>query len=296
MDTAAVVALLGITAAISWGVSDFFAAKSAKSIGPILAANLVNISGAVIFLIIYVLFLRSNVTITQAGFLYAAVGGTIFSVGASAFFVGLDAGPVSIVSPLTSMYPLATTALALLVFQAQLMSREIVGIILTILGIMAASGLLTLEKSKRRITRGPAFALIAALTWGIGFALFAQAVKRLGWQTALLIDSVFVSTAMLALTPFIKGKEVITLYSIKDGLRNKFVLSASIIQLVGVLTLSVGISRSTATGGAIVTAISACYPILTIFLALKHFHEKVRLIPLTGAFVGVIGVIVLALG
>lgn len=48
--------------------------------------------------------------------------------------------------------------------------------------------------------------------------------------------------------------------------------------------------------GAVVTAISAWDPILTIFLALKYFDERVKILPLAGAFVGIIGVVVLSLG
>lgn len=296
MNASVLVGLLGITAAVSWGISDFFAAKSAKSIGAILASALVNIVGALTFIIVYILFLHPQVNLTWSGFSYAAASGIFLSFGAASFFVGLEAGPVSIVSPLTSTYPLITTILALLVFHAHLSSVEIVGIVLTMLGITAASGLLTAKGSKHSITKGPAFALLTALMWGIGFALLAQAIKRINWQPTSFIEFVSVSITFLLLIPFVKGKEVVSKETIVRGIKNQFVIGASIIQLLGVIALDIGISKSTASGGAVITAISACYPVLTIFLALKHFGEKVKLIPICGAFIGIAGVVILSLG
>jgi drug/metabolite transporter (DMT)-like permease len=170
------------------------------------------------------------------------------------------------------------------------------GILLVVLGIIAASGLLTLKKSKRKISRGPAFALFAALVWGIGFALLAQAIKSGDWQIVSVVEFSFVTITLLVLIPFIKGTEVISLETVKQGFLSKFVLGASLIQLLGVVALNLGISKSTASGGAVITAISACYPILTIFLALKHFEEEVKVVPLLGAFVGIFGVVILSFG
>ena len=65
--------------------------------------------------------------------------------------------------------------------------------------------------------------------------------------------------------------------------------------IVGAVTLNVGLAKSVASGGAIVTALSACYPVLTMFLALKNLIDERRLLPLTGAVLGVVGVVILAL-
>ena len=296
MNAATIVALLGITAALAYGVADFFAAKSAKSVGPVLSAALVSIFSALLFAIIFVIFFRSHTHLTTAGFWYAAASGTVLSFSVALFYIGLAAGPVSIVSPLSSMYPLVTTAVALVVFHARLSTREIIGVILTVFGIAAAAGLLNLKRSNYRLAKGPVFALFTALAFGIGYAFLAQSIKRIDWQLASLVDYGFAAIAFLVFIPIIKGKEVISPRAIKRGLKNKFILVTSVVQLAGIASLEIGISRSTVTGGAVVTAISASYPIITIFLAVKHFDEKARLIPLAGAFIGVAGIIVLSLG
>jgi transporter family protein len=296
LSTNILVAVLGVTVAISWGVADFFAAKATKKVGSILAVMLVTVIAALVYGIVYALLLRSHHSLSLTGLAYTAVSGIFIALGGIALFIGFEAGPVSIVSPLTSMYPLMTTLFALVIFHASLTAKDLIGIVLIVIGVMVASGLLAARIMKRGIGKGPVFALLAAVTWGVGFTLLAQAVKRGDWQLVTAVQYVFGALTVVAVVPFIKGEEVISLKTIGKGLSNKFVLGAGIVEIFGYIALSVGISKSTASSGAIVTAISACYPLLTIFLALKHFDEEAKLVPLLGAFVGIAGVVMLSLG
>jgi drug/metabolite transporter (DMT)-like permease len=296
MHTPLLVIVLGISAATLWGFSDFLCAKSAKSMSPVLAASLVNTVGALAFAVVYGLFLRRHSNVDWIGFGYAATSGIFLALGQAFFFIGLEAGPVSIVDPLTSMYPLATTLLAVLLFHAHISFAAMVGVLLVVVGTIAASDLLPTQKAKRRgLTRGPTFALLSALAWGVGFALLGQAIRRMDWQSVSLIQLSFVAVSLLAALPFIGGREPLTRETIARRVKSTFVVGAGIFQLAGVMALNIGMARSAASGGAIVTAISACYPILTVFLAVKHFRERVRVMRLLGALGGVLGVVVLAL-
>jgi len=296
LSTNILVALLGITVAISWGIADFFGAKAAKKVGSILAVMLVTVIAALIYSVVYAVALRSHHSLSLIGLVYAVTAGIFIALGGIALFVGFEAGPVSIVSPLTSMYPLMTTLFALVIFHASLTAKDLIGIVLIVIGVMVASGLLAARTTKQGIGKGPAFALLAAVTWGVGFTLLAQAVKHGDWQLVTAVQYVFGALTVVTAVPFIKGEEVISLKTVRKGLSNKFVLGTGVIDIFGYVALSIGISKSTASSGAIVTAISACYPILTIFLALKHFNEEAKLVPLLGAFVGIAGVVMLSLG
>lgn len=292
-DTA-IILIGGLGAAISWGISGYFAAHSAKKIGPTLAAAVVNILGALLFVLIYLGFMRGSFNLELVGVLYSVLSGIILSIGAVAFFRGLEKGPVSIVSPLTSLYPLATTVIAVTIFGAKLSLIQTLGILLIIGGVLVASGLLGVKKPERKIASGPRYGLLAALFWGIGYSLLAQGISRIGWETASVIEFVFVAITFLILTPLIKGNEVINKTQISAAFKNKFVIGASVIQLIGVMALNYGLSKESSSG-AVVTALSACYPIITVFLALKHMKEQTAIIPLVGAFVGIVGVIILIL-
>jgi uncharacterized membrane protein len=295
MDGTQLAILFGLSAAILWGVSDFFAAKASKAVGPVASAFLVNLIGATAFTLVYLLFLHPPFEVTTRGLWYVTTASLAISFGAVAFFKCLKAGPVSIVSPLSGAYPLVTTLMALVVFQADLSLRQVGGILLVVTGVALASEIIGARLQTKRIGSGPAWAFATALGWGVGFSLLAQAIGEMGWEIATLFELILCVLAIGIALPFIKGSEKISLRSLQAGGMNKFIISAALIQVSGALALNFGLANDAASG-AIVTALSACYPVLTVFLALSHFKEQVKLIPLSGGFVTVAGAIILSIG
>jgi drug/metabolite transporter (DMT)-like permease len=138
------------------------------------------------------------------------------------------------------------------------------------------------------------FALGSALLLGVGFAIFAQAAQRLAWPSVTLIEYLAVNVVVVAIAPILGQKEHTTWHAVARGLRNRFVYGVAVLWMIGFLALNFAIAHSTSSGGAVATAVSACYPIITVFLALKHFDEKTELVPLLGAFVGIAGVVLLS--
>jgi uncharacterized membrane protein len=295
MDGTTLAILFGMTAAVFWGVSDFFAARASKTIGPMVSAFFVNVIGALAFTLVYVLFLHPPFEVTTRGLVYVLVGDLAISFGAIAFFKCLKEGPVSIVSPLSGSYPLVTTAIALVVFNAHLHAMQVLGIILVVIGVTLASEVIGAKRRIQKIGSGPAWALTTAVGWGIGFALLSQAIGEMGWQVATLIELVFSAITIGALLPFIKGDEDISLKALKKSGKNKFIIAAGLIQVSGALALNLGLANESASG-AIVTALSGCYPVLTVFLALSHFKEQVKVLPLAGGFVSIVGAIIISVG
>jgi transporter family protein len=288
------VTLFALLAAICWGVGDFFGAMASKTIGPVLSLLAISILELPIFILFYILS-NSHWAFNGFGILFACAGGFTFTLAGILFFKGLNKGPVSLVSPIASMYPLITTLSAIFIFNSQLSTLEFVGIILILLGILAASGLLKVNRSERKLTEGAWLAIVTAILWGLAYSLFAQSIKRIGWQNSNLIEISVVTLSMLVLVPFVKGNEVISILNTRRALYNKNVALSTVIGLVGIISVTVAISKSTNNGGAVATAISSCYPIITIVLALNHFKEKVKPIALVGAFIGITGVVLLSL-
>jgi len=238
--------------------------------------------------------MRPSVELTSSGLSFGIVSGVLVAFGAVGLFKGLAAGPVSLVSPISAAYPLVTTIVALLVFNAQLSLRQLFGIALVMTGILLAAELIGLGRVNRKIGVGPAWAFLSVLSWGVGFALLAQAISSLGWQAATFLELASLTITFVILLPFIKGREKISLSLLRRMSLNKFILSAALIQLIGVFAINLGMAYET-TSGAVIVAISACYPVLTIFLALRHFKEEVKYIPLLGAFISIAGVVILSL-
>jgi transporter family protein len=281
-------------AAISWGFGDFLAAKAAKTVGVITTALYTNVLGAILYATVYLLFLDPSGTPWSSGGAFAAVGGCVITLAFYVFCKALVAGPVSAVVPISASYPLFTTVIALLIFGAVLSGLQAFAIAIIVIGVMAISGLFTLSKSERRIRRGPALGLLSALLFGIGFSLAAQAVERIGWQTATLVQTVSASLFFMAAAPLLQGNERV-FRNFNQKITNRWVVLQSVAGLAGLVAINIAF-RYDPTSGAVVSAISACYPVLTIWLALKHFKEEARLIPLAGAAVSIAGVVILSIG
>lgn len=66
----------------------------------------------------------------------------------------------------------------------------------------------------------------------------------------------------------------------------------ALLQTTGVVALNFGFTHSAST--AVETTISACYPILTVILALVFFKEKVNLLTRAGIATTIIGVAILS--
>ena len=288
------ISLFGILAAIAWGTADLFAAKASRRLSPEAVALWVSLIGVIAFAGIYLVF-PGNLSWTHTGFLYAVAAGVSLELGLFMLFRGLDAGPVSIVSPISSAYPLVSLLILLGVFGGTLPSIEIVGIIVTVIGIVIASGLGDIRKSETKLTVGIGYGIAAFLLWGLAYAMLGKSVNLIGWQKSALIDTC---------AGFIALMVVLALISLKDpnqklgrlfkskAYTDKYVLGTALVQLSGGIIFTIGLAH--AQSGSVITAISATYPALTILLAVKHFGEKKKLVPLTGAFITILGVVILS--
>jgi drug/metabolite transporter (DMT)-like permease len=295
MSNVAVIAVLsGLGAALAWGICDFFGAKVSKKFGGITTALFMNVIGTVLYTLVYMVFMRSYTDYDLTAVAYALGGGVTYMLAMAAFFKGLELGPVSIVSPVGSMYPLVTTLLLVLAFGHNLSTIQGLGILLVLGGILVASGLFS-KASRSKLGKGPLYALVTALFWGISWALIAQGIDLVGWQFTMFVEMIFSTLTFAIVWPLIKGEESLQTKNVRPMLKNKFLLGASVLQLLGFLSLNIGIMEAIDLA-AVAVAVSATYPVLTVFLALKHFGEEKQLVPLLGGFVGIVGVIVLSLG
>lgn len=286
--------LCGFLAAIAWGIADFFAAKASRSVGPALSVAIVNTIGLLGFAIFFVATGQAW-SITNEGLWFAIAAGIAQGLAQVVFFQALNDGPVSLVSPISSAFPLFTTIAVMALFGASLSAPQLGGVAIIMVGVLIASDLLgSLRHRQGRIGRGPQLALAVAVLWGLAFAFLAQSIEAVGWQVASLVQLVFVAGVCVAALPIIKGKEPVLVRANLAVFKNPFVISTGLIQMFGLVIISVGLEKG-ANLAPVVTAVSACYPVLTILLALAHFKEVPKLLPLSGAAITIAGVIVLSL-
>lgn len=293
-DVAILAILCGFAAAIAWGICDFWAAKATRIVGPATSVIVVNGIGCLTFALFYLLS-GHHESLMRSDMWYAVGGGIAQGIGLISFFQALKVGPVSLVSPLSSAYPLITTILLLVFFHGSLSVRQIIGVIVVTLGVLAASELFSIKNGDRRLGRGPALALLTAGAWGLAYVLMSQALHGIGWQAASLVQISFIFVTCAALAPLVKGAEKIITRSSLRSLRSPYIIGAGVLQMFGMVIINVGIEQDSNLA-PVVAAVSACYPVLTILLALKHFKEDFKLIPVGGALVTIAGVILLSLG
>lgn len=282
-------ALFGLIAATSWGIADFFAATASKRHSAESTVLGVSIIGVIAYTIIYTFF-PGHSGWSEAGVVYSLAAGIFMGSGLLLFYRGLETGPVSIVSPVGSAYPLVTTLIVLTLFGGSLGAWQIAGILLITTGIIIA-GVFEGGRLQVKLSAGIMYALMTFVFWGIAFALLGQAVSAVGWQKTTLVDIWFELISVAAVLPLLGHRRIYS--DIRPVITNKFVYGAALIQLLGLIAFDFGLTK--VSSSAIITAISASYPALTVILALKHFDEKQTFIPLAGAFLAVVGVVVLSI-
>jgi drug/metabolite transporter (DMT)-like permease len=288
MNSTIIASLCGLLAAISWGFADFLAAKATKTLSGEKTALIVSFISALAF-VFYYLIEPGSTSWGGLGIVYAAAAGIFMGVGLLFFYRGLEAGPVSVVSPIGGAYPLVTTLLVLGVLGGRLSALQITGILFVVVGIVASSGFNQPPAKNKRLTKGVIMALCTFVLWGISFTFLGQAVEAIGWQKTTLIEIWLEFLAILFVVPFFGHK--LTRYDF-SLMKDKFIAGTALLQLLGLVVFDYGLTHAVST--AVITAISASYPALTIFLAIRILKEKQTVIALLGGFVTVVGVIILS--
>ena len=287
--------IFGITTAISWAVADIFIAQSTKTFKPVYAAALVSFLGATIFVIYYLLFIQIPIPANIPGVIWSASAGFFISIAAVFFFKAIHRGPIGLVSALSSTYPAVTLVLAISLFSASLSSRQSVGFAMVIVGVLAAAGFHASGANKTLPnSTGTWMALLAALTWGIGYGLLAEGVKLLGWQGASLVQFSVLAVCCLLLILFTRKRHETSLSIMKSSIKNPFIIGSSITQQAGAVLLNIGLSGDE-TGGSIIVALSSCYPVLTTIMAYFLYKERIPFLALAGGSLAIAGIVVLSL-
>jgi uncharacterized membrane protein len=81
---------------------------------------------------LFILFQRSRLRATRKGRYVGTLIGILAGLGGIAYFLALSGGKVSIVGPLTSLFPLVTVALATIVLREGLNRIQMAGVVLAV--------------------------------------------------------------------------------------------------------------------------------------------------------------------
>ena len=281
--------VLAFTAMASWGVADFLAKKAIDQIG---YRTSIIINQTVAFfpiLLVAALFFKLP-GFSPLLFGEIALAGVTGVIGYIFLYRGFGNGDVSVVAPITASWSVITVLLAAFLFAERLAPIQIVGVVAVFIGVFFASTNFVELKKRIKMGRwsaGAADAVIAMIAWGISYALLKPITYAVGPVMALFL---------------LKVLAVATLFTWTGMTKTKISLPAKIIFLLlavaGLLDFSAFLAFNFSLNTqyvAVVSAIAATAPAVTIGLAYIFLKERIVVNQKLGIIAILAGLILIAL-
>jgi drug/metabolite transporter (DMT)-like permease len=311
---------LGLGAALSWGLADYFAALASRGIGALRVVLGFHLF-ALIPLTVLVLATDGLAKVTGHEVVFYVAIGAVGWVSYLAFYGALAIGPISVLSPIVSGYAAVTVLLAVLFAGNVLSGLQVVAVLITILGAMLASAdvrAIVQTKFQRRSVLGFVLALCAMALLG-GFVFGVSYYRpQLGWLGPIFLARAFATVFLLG-HALVGGRakrpadveplpeiDAVTAgagplaagaVSVSDTARSRSLLSLlgllallALVDTGGYVFFNLGVGHSSA---AIVAAASAPYAIVPIIMGVTLFKERPTRVQWLGVACVIIGVIVL---
>ena len=281
--------LLGLTAALSWGLADYFAALASRRAGSfrvVLGFHLV----AMVLLVAVLLVTDEGLSDVSGGDLaWLAFVGLLGGVSYLAFYRALAIGPISIVSPIVSAYAAVTVVCAVLIGGERLAAGETAAIVVVIAGVLLASSDLTQMRHLERIAvLGILLALATAVVIGAFVYGVAYFSAEYGWLVPIVLARGF-STLFLVVASLRGGD-----WRFPDRsprLLAMIVLIASV-DTLGYVAFNFGVRHADT---SIVATAAAPYALVPIVAGVAFLRERPRAVQWAGIGLVIAGLIVLGL-
>src|SRR3984957_15848517 len=191
---------LGLGAALSWGLADYFAAVASRQVGALRVVLYMHLA-AMVPLTVVVLATDglAGVSLGQLGVLFGM--GAVGWLSYLAFYGALAIGPISVLSPIISGYAAVTVLLAVVVSSEQLSGLQAVAVAVTIAGAVCACldfGAIAQARIKPRSALGFALAVCAMALLG-GFVFGVSYYRpQLGWVAPIFLARGFATVFLVA--------------------------------------------------------------------------------------------------
>jgi drug/metabolite transporter (DMT)-like permease len=190
---------LGLTAALSWGLADYFAAMSSRRTGALRVVLGFHLAAMV--LLAAVLFGSGGGLSGLSGedLAWFVLVGALGWLSYLAFYRALAIGPISIVSPIVSAYAAVTVLCAVLISGERLSAGEALAIAVVLGGVVLASSDLTQIRVLERVA---VLGIFLALTTAVVIGAFVYGVAyfsdEYGWLVPIFLARGFSTLLILA--------------------------------------------------------------------------------------------------
>jgi drug/metabolite transporter (DMT)-like permease len=281
--------VLGLTAALSWGLADYFAAVASRSAGSfrvVLGFHLVAVA------LLALLVFGTGETVADvsgedlAWFLFL---GGLGALSYLCFYRALAIGPISIVSPVVSAYAAATVVCAVVIGGERLGAGEGAAIVVVLLGVLLASSDLAQFKSRERIALfGIVLALVTAVAIGVFVYGIAHFSATYGWLVPIFLARGFSALFLVAVS--LRGGE----WRFPD--RSPQLLATvsliAVVDTLGYVAFNFGVRHADTT---VVATAAAPYSVVPIVAGVVLLQERPRWAHWAGVALVISGLILLGL-
>lgn len=281
---------LGLGAALSWGLADYFAAQGSRSIGALRIVLGFHLA-AMIPLSILVLATGALGNVKADQLPVFVLIGAVGWLSYLAFYGALAIGPISVLSPIVSGYAAVTVLFAVAISGEVLSAGEIVAVLAVIGGAMVASANV---RDIRRTHLGPhaargfLLALLAMLLLG-GFVFGVSYYHASdGWLAPIFLARGFATLFILAHVTIADGGK---LPRLPRAMFSTFALLA-VVDTGGYVFFNVGTEHAAT---SVVATASAPYSVVPIIMGVWLLHERPTGVQWLGVALIIAGLITLGL-
>jgi drug/metabolite transporter (DMT)-like permease len=291
--------ILGISAALGWGVADFSARFASRRIGAFRTLMLMQMFG---FMALSLYLERTGAfsRVVAPGWrpwVFAILAGLINTVSSLSLYRSFEVGVISIAGPVSSSYPALTVALAMLSGE-RISPLRGAGLALTFLGLILAAitfapdpNLTSQERknaSGAHLSKGAAWAIVAAVGYGVMF-------WWLGFHVVPLVGSA-ISVWVVRLTTL----SVLVLIGVPTG--RSFPLPRGnvwwLLLVVGLMDTAAFVANNAGMGSghvAVVSVLASLYGAVTILLSWIFLRERIDRSQWFGIFLIFVGIVLVSL-
>jgi drug/metabolite transporter (DMT)-like permease len=281
--------LLGLTAALSWGLADYFAAVASRRTGAfrvVLGFHLV----AMILLGLLVVATGEGLGDVSTGDLaWFALVGLLGGFSYLAFYRALAIGPISIVSPIVSAYAAVTVVCAVLIGGERLGGGETAAIVVVLLGVLlASSDLAQLGALERIALVGILLALATAVLIGVFVYGVAYFSAEYGWLVPIVLARGFSTLFLVAVA--LPGGE--WRFPDRSPLLLATIALIAVVDTLGYVAFNFGVRHADT---SVVATAAAPYSVVPIVAGVVLLHERPRATQWTGVAFVIAGLVLLGL-
>lgn len=278
--------LLGLSAALGWGVADYMARFATRRVGAFRALMFMQLVGVLVLTVCIAAtghWARFFPAFRWSIWGWIVLTGVISVFGALALYRSFEIGVLALVSPIAASYPALTVLLSIITGE-RLTPAHAAGVAIVILGVILAalalpspnstpnstsSGTATVDLSdhRRHMLRGVPWALAAALAFGVNYWILGFRVMPVFGGLASVWVIRLVSFLVLALL----ARPLQQSAAIPRGSTAWLIFFIGLADTAGFVANNLAFKQEEI---AIATVLASLYGVVTLFFAAAFLHER----------------------